>query len=62
MANDSLARGAKSAVFGGPKVTQEKWDSIFGTAKEDLAKVKFIGPVVTERCAFTVPDKRYKKA
>jgi hypothetical protein len=29
MANDSLARGDKSALFGPPKVSQEKWDAIW---------------------------------
>jgi hypothetical protein len=29
MANDSLARGAKSAMFPPPKVSQEKWDAIW---------------------------------
>lgn len=27
---DVLARGGKSAVFGPAKVSQEKWDAIFG--------------------------------
>ncbi len=30
MVGDKLASGAKSATFGGPKVSQEKWDTIFG--------------------------------
>lgn len=34
MAGDKLASGAKSATFGPPKVTQEKWDEIFGKKKE----------------------------
>lgn len=27
---DALASGGKSATFGPPKVSQEKWDIIFG--------------------------------
>jgi len=30
MAKDSLARGARSAVFGGPSnISQEKWDAMW---------------------------------
>lgn len=29
MSGDTLAKGGKSAVFCGPRVTQEKWDSIW---------------------------------
>jgi hypothetical protein len=29
MAGDNLARGAKSAMFGPPKISQEKWDKIW---------------------------------
>lgn len=29
MAGDSLARGAKSATFGPPKISQERWDAIW---------------------------------
>lgn len=34
MNGDTLARGAKSATFGPAKVSQAKWDSIFGTPEE----------------------------
>lgn len=30
MPGDKLASGAKSATFGPPRVSQEKWDQIFG--------------------------------
>lgn len=29
MVGDSLARGAKSATFGPPKISQEAWDKIW---------------------------------
>lgn len=30
MRGDTLASGGKSATFGGPNVSQKKWDEIFG--------------------------------
>ena len=38
MAGDSLARGAKSAVFPPAKVSQERWDSIFGAPEKTKEK------------------------
>lgn len=41
MQGDALARGAKSAQFGGPKVSQEKWDAIFGPKEKKKPKLKW---------------------
>ena len=35
---DRLASGQKSAVFGGPKVTQAKWEEIFGKTEPKKTK------------------------
>lgn len=35
MAGDTLARGAKSATFGPPKVSQERWDAIWEKSAEE---------------------------
>ena len=32
---DSLARGMKSATFGPPKISQEKWDALWSTDTEE---------------------------
>ncbi len=33
MAGDTLARGGRSATFGPPKVSQDKWDEAFKDVK-----------------------------
>lgn len=40
MSNDSLARGARSATYGMPIVTQKHWDNIFGAEDKTPPKVK----------------------
>lgn len=39
MAGDTLARGGRSAVFGPPKVTAERWVEIW-SEKDEKVKVK----------------------
>ena len=39
MAGDSLARGAKSAMFGPPKISQEAWDKIWEQDEIDKIEV-----------------------
>lgn len=39
MSGDTLARGGKSATFGPPKVTQEKWDKIWEKDEEENVPV-----------------------
>ena len=47
MSGDTLARGARSATFGPAKVTQAKWDAIFGKdePQETQEKLKESGKV-----------------
>jgi len=40
MPGDTLARGGKSATFGPPKVSQEKWDEIFGEEEKLTAVIE----------------------
>ena len=40
MAGDSLARGARSATFGPAKVSQTKWDAIFGGYESETPAAK----------------------
>ena len=40
MAGDSLARGAKSTMFSPAKVSQKKWDDIFGTDDPQASEKK----------------------
>lgn len=39
MVGDSLARGAKSATFGPPKISQEAWDKIWEQDEIDKIEV-----------------------
>jgi hypothetical protein len=36
MAGDKLAAGAKSAMFGPPKISQEKWDKIWAEDEDKI--------------------------
>jgi len=37
MRGDALASGGKSATFGGPNVSQAKWDAAFGEEETELS-------------------------
>lgn len=37
---DELARGARSAVFGPPQVSKEKWDAIWAEAADTIHLVE----------------------
>jgi hypothetical protein len=41
---DRLASGAKSAMFGPAKVSQERWDEIFGKKEKKSESEKILTP------------------
>lgn len=60
MKGDTLASGGKSATFGPAKVSQEKWDAIFGKPEPKQKLVNMYDPPSGWRYGFPKPYKPRK--